>query len=416
LQKTLDDMVRLMEINREMAAAGDRDELLKKIIDFSLDLLGVERGTLFLYNPERNELTAKIATGINTIRVPADRGICGECIKTGKTVVIPDAYSDPRFNPDIDKTTGFKTRNIMSIPLRDHENKPVGVLQVLNRIDGDFSRHDVMLGETLGAQAGVIIQKSNLIQHLLQKREMEHAMQIARSIQRGLLPEIAPEIEGFDAAGLSDPADETGGDIYDFIPLPENRWGFMVADATGHGIGPALVISEMRSILRTAVLLGGNEVDIGKVLKIANNLLHDDLDDANLVTCFLGVLEQESGVLSYASAGHGPLLFYSASEDRFSRSKATGLPLGAMNDAPVPAVKKFHLNHSGDLMLIATDGVFEATNKNDEQFGVGRMEQVVRKHTGGTAAETVVSLREEVNRFASSMQADDITAVILKKT
>ncbi len=416
-EKTLTDMARLLEINREMAATGDRDELLEKIIAFSLDLLGVQRGTLFLYDRRAEELVANIATGLDSIRVPADKGFCGECIKTGTTIVIPDAYADERFNPAVDKKTGFKTRNIMSIPLRGYDDGLVGVLQVLNRKDGDFDDYDVMLAETLGAQAGVIIQKANLIRHLIEKQRMERAMQIARDIQQGLLPDDSPKIDGFDAAGLSDPADETGGDIYDFIPLPGNRWAFVVADATGHGIGPAMVISETRSMLRTAArFYNAENLDIGEIMGTVNSLLHDDLNGNSFVTCFLGVLDAEKRMLSYVSAGHGPLLFYAAGSDAFRRVKATGLPLGIMDEAPVPNIETFSFHHADDMAIVTTDGIFEADNGGGELFGVARMEDAIRRQRGQSAAAIIQGLRDEVGHFSPPPQADDITAVLIKRT
>jgi phosphoserine phosphatase len=318
-EKALEDMARILEISQALAATSDRDELLEQIIKFSLDLLGVERATLFLYDKENHELVANIATGMQELRVPADKGFCGECITTGSTLVIPDAYKDPRFNPEVDKESGFHTRNIMSIPLKGYDGDLVGVLQLLNCKDGAFGDYDITLAETLGAQAGVVIQKANLIEHLLEKQKMERAMQIAREIQQRLLPDKPPQIEGFDVGGLTDPADETGGDIFDFIEMPDGRWAFAVADATGHGIGPALIISETRAMIRASAHLDrSDELAVGHIMSTVNDLLCNDLDGSSFVTCFLGILDPEQNQLTYVSAGHGPMLFYRREKDDFT--------------------------------------------------------------------------------------------------
>jgi len=412
---TLEDMNRILEISKALAATGDRDELLTRIIDFSLDLLHVERGTLFLYDEDNHELVAKIATGVEEIRVPADKGFCGECIRTGSTIVIPDAYADGRFNPDVDKKTGFVTRNIMSIPLHGYDDRLVGVLQVLNRKDGGFEDYSIMLAEMLAAQAGVVIQKANLIEHLLKKQEMERAMQIARDIQQTLLPKKAPEIPGYDVAGLADPADETGGDFFDYIQLPDGKWAFAVADATGHGIGPALVISETRAIMRACAMLEeGCDISVAGIINTANRILCDDLDGSSFVTCFLGVLDPEKNTLTYISAGHGPLLFYDAKADSFDEVSATGLPLGIMDEASLEKPTVFKMDE-GNMAIITTDGMFEAANDNKEQFGIERVIAHFSSNRGMSSAELLSTIRQEVATFAKAEQDDDITAIVIKK-
>ncbi|MBN1943527.1 MAG: SpoIIE family protein phosphatase [Phycisphaerae bacterium] len=414
--KALQDLQKVLDISRAMVATHELDDLLPLIIHHSLELLEAERATLFLHDEARNELVARIATGVRELRVPADKGFCGETVRTGKTLVVPDAYADSRFNPQVDKDTGFHTRNIMSVPLRGYEGKLVGVLQVLNKRTGDFAPYDVELAETLGAQAGVVIQRARLIEHYVQKQKMERAMQIARDIQRGLLPEAAPEIPGFDAAGLSEPADETGGDTFDFIPLPNGRWAFVVADATGHGIGPALVIAETRAMLRaSAQLTRAESTSVAEILRTANQLLARDLGGGTFVTCFLGVLDPAAGVLTYASAGHGPLLFYHRAEDAFEQVAATSLPLGVMEEAEFDEVRQFKFA-PGDWVVVTTDGVFEAMDARKNMFGVERMLDAIRSRRDGSAKDLIAELQSTVARFAAGLpQADDLTAIALKK-
>lgn len=416
--RVLRDLQKVLDISRAMVATHELDDLLPLIIRDSLELLEAQRATLFLYDEESNELVARIATGVRELRVPADKGFCGETVRTGQTLVVPDAYADPRFNPQVDRDTGFRTRNIMSVPLRGYEGRLVGVLQVLNKNnDGDFTPYDVELAETLGAQAGVVIQRARLIEHYLQKQKMERAMQIARDIQRGLLPEHPPDIAGFDVAGLSEPADETGGDTFDFISLPDGQWAFVVADATGHGIGPALVIAETRAMLRaSAQLTQANSASVSDILRTANQLLAHDLGGGTFVTCFLGILNPADGVLTYASAGHGPLLFYRRRDDDFEQVAATSLPLGVMEDADFDDVRRFRFA-PGDLAVITTDGVFEAMDTRREMFGVDRMLGILRAGRDESTDEMIHKLKSSVTRFAAGLpQADDLTAIALKKT
>jgi len=410
----LQDLRKVLEITRSLAASTQLGELLNLIIARSTELLQAERASLFLYERGTNELVSRIATGVRELRVPADRGISGATVQTGKTIVVPDAYADERFNPDVDKRTGYRTRNILSVPLRDYEGGLVGVLQIINKHHGrDFDDYDVMLAETLAAQAGVAIQRARLIEHYIRKQQMERAMMIARDIQRGLLPDRNPDIAGFDVAGFAQPADETGGDTYDFMRLPDGRWLIIIADATGHGIGAALVIAETRAMLRALSLQGS---DTRTVLRNVNDLLAADLGGGRFVTCFLGVLDPSAGTLTYASAGHGPMLFFTHQTHNVRQAAATSLPLGVLPGTDYETIEQVTMA-PGDMAVIITDGFFEATDPSGEQFGIKRVIDLVHRDHELGAPQIIANLHAAVERFTRGCrQADDLTAIVIRKT
>ena len=403
----------VLEITRSMVATVDLDSLLSLIIERSMELLDAERATVFLYDESSDELVSRVAAGVDEIRFPASRGISGATVQTRSTTVVPDAYADERFNPDIDQATGFRTRSILSVPLFDYAGKLVGVLQVLNKRSGDFDGYDVSLAEILAAQAGVVVQRANLIEHYLHKQQMERAMRIAREIQQGLLPVGSPDVAGFDITGFSEPADETGGDMYDFFRLPDGRWMVVVADASGHGIGPALVIAETRAMLRAVSLQGS---DVATVLSTVNKLLSADVQESRFVTCFFGLLDPAASHLTYASAGHGPLIFYNRKTDTFDQALSTSVPLGLMPEIGYEQT----VTHSfvpGDFAVIMTDGLFEAVNPEGKQFGVQRIIDLLRQNSGLPAEQMVNTARKAVRRFtAGQPQADDLTAIAIRKT
>jgi phosphoserine phosphatase len=406
----LDDLHKLLEITRAMAAAADLDALLALIARRTCELLRAERATLFLYDADAGELVSRVATGAAEIRVKADRGIAGAVVRTGEVINVPDAYADPRFNPDVDKRTGFVTRSILAVPLHDHDGALVGVLQVLNKAGGPFDDYDRTLAQTFGAQAGVAVQRSRLIEHYLRKQQMERAMRIAREIQQNLLPQGAPHIADFDIAGRCEPADETGGDTFDFMPLPHERLLLTVADATGHGIGPALIIAEIRAMLRAVSL---RETSAPDILSTVNDLVCADLGGERFVTCFCGVLQGHS--LHYASAGHGPLVFYRRSDDSFAQVSATGMPLGIMEQAPFGPLQRFDFQ-PGDFAAITTDGFFEAACASGEQWGMRRLMDSLRASRDGGADAMIEAMRQDVRAFTGPCpQADDLTAVIIKR-
>lgn len=417
-----EDLQKILEIMRALVAAQDLDQLLKLIADCAVALLQAERATVFLYDAQAGELVSRVAHGEKELHVPADRGAAGAVVATGKTIIVPDAYADSQFNPDVDRKTGFCTRNILSVPLLDYEHSLVGVLQILNKIGKTsippvlpitaFDDYDIMLAELLGTQAGVVIQRHRLIGHYLQKLQMERAMKVAQAIQTGLLPKANPQIAGFDISGFCEPADQTGGDTYDFMLLPDGRWMVMVADAAGHGIGPALVIAETRAMLRATFLYGS---DVSQTLATVNNLLAADIGESHYVTCFLGRLDPAASTLTFSSAGHGPLLFYNRRSGHFTSKPANTVPLGIMEDAP-QAQALCHAFESGDFAVITTDGFTEAFNESREAFGIDRMLDRLARDRDLPAQTMIQNLHQAVHDFTRRQShEDDLTGVIIKR-
>ncbi len=407
------DLLTVLEVSRELAATADLVPLLRKIEQAALQVLRCERATVFLFDSAAGELFSRFATGVDEIRFPADQGIAGEVVRTGAVIEVPVAYADPRFNREIDRRTGFRTRNMIALPLLGFDGATVGVLQVLNKIDGGFDAWDRQLAETLGGQVGVVLQRQLLLEQYAEKQRLQADLNIARDIQRNLLPERPPEVPGFDLAGFNQPADETGGDCYDFMPLEDGCVGITIADATGHGIGPALVIAECRALFRATI---GLSRDLAANVCRINDLLCEDLPSDRFVTAFFGLLDPADGSLVHHSAGHGPLIQYRRAEDRFTELKPSGIPLGIMRGARFDAPQRLVMS-PGDLMVLVTDGFLEWARADGEQFGAARLEQTVRRHRDEPSAAIIDAIREAVLSFAAGTpQADDLTAVVIRRT
>jgi len=241
---------------------------------------------------------------------------------------------------------------------------------------------------------------------------LEHDLDIARSIQQGLLPSQPPELSGFDIAGWNLPADETGGDYFDWQELPDGRWAITLADVTGHGIGPALVTAVCRAYARASFPA---DLDLESVMKRMNELLLEDLPAERFVTFVVAVLDRESTEICMLSAGHAPLLVYSAHEDQVHNYNAHGMPLGLMPAASYEPVQKINLS-PGDLLILVTDGFLEWMNAQDEEFDLARLSAVIQEHKDLPASEIISRLYSAVLDFADGTeQQDDLTAVIIKK-
>ncbi|MCC7010306.1 MAG: SpoIIE family protein phosphatase [Acidobacteria bacterium] len=411
-ERTVADLSRLLEVSRHLGATIELQPLLAGIERAALDVLRCERASVFILDRERGELFSRLATGVQEIRFPADRGIAGEAAQRMAVVNVPDAYADPRFNPEIDKTTGYRTRSILTLPMIGHDGELMGVLQLLNKLSGPFTANDEELARTLGALAGVALQRQLLLEAFAEKKKLERDLAIARDIQQGILPDAAPALDGFDIAGWNKPADETGGDLFDFIEVAKGRVGVMAGDATGHGIGPALVAVECRALIRALAL---STPDLAHILGTTNTLLAKDLSDSRFVTLCLAFVDGPGATIAFASAGHGPLLHYRAATDSFQELEISGPPLGlfdGMSYEPPPPIAMAR----GDMFIVPTDGFYEYTGRDGTFFGNARIQDVMRAHRHEPAAVMAARLYDAVMAFAAGApQLDDMTVVIVKR-
>lgn len=414
IDKQLSDLSGVLDVALKLGATSELEPLLELIASQARNVLDAERASVFQYDSKSNELFTRVATGTDReIRISVDgSSIAGAAASTNQIVNIPDAYGDSRFNREIDRQTGFRTRSILSVPLNDNEGRLVGVLQMLNKRDGQFDAYDQQLAAAFSAQAGVALQRAQLLEEYAQKQQMEQALQIARTIQQQLLPRENPRIPGFEVAGWSQACDETGGDCYDFQMLKGDRLAITLADATGHGVGPALVIAETRALLRAVMSLAE---DVGQIIHQVNNLLSDDLGGDRFVTTFFGLLDPGDSMINYASAGQGPLLVYNHQQRRIQELPATGIPLGIMPDMEFMAEEPIRFM-PGDMLVLLTDGFYEWSNPADELMGSQRIADVVIENAGSPAADLIDMIRSAVLEFSEGTeQKDDLTAVIVKK-
>jgi serine phosphatase RsbU (regulator of sigma subunit) len=247
------------------------------------------------------------------------------------------------------------------------------------------------------------------------KRELEilqHDLQVARSIQQSLLPQQTPQIAGYEIAGWNHPADDTGGDYFDWKTLPNGKVVVSLADVTGHGIGPALLASVCHAYARSSF---STEQDLSVALERINHDLGADLTTGRFVTFVAAVCCPGCSDVEMLSAGHGPIFIYSHPEDRFREINAQALPFGILPSFRSDPPEHLHLQ-SGDLVLLATDGFFEWENDQGEQFGVLRLEESIRSSRDLGPAEIIMRLYETVNAFSNgTKQQDDLTAVLIKR-
>jgi sigma-B regulation protein RsbU (phosphoserine phosphatase) len=239
--------------------------------------------------------------------------------------------------------------------------------------------------------------------------ELEGALQVARDIQQNLLPSKAPAVDGFDIAGVCLPAEATGGDFFDYLPAGDGSLGLVVGDVSGHGIGPALLAAEVRAYIRALTRVRS---DVGQIATTVNKLLWEDTLGARFATLFLTWLDPKLRALTYTGAGHCAYIVHESGDFTILNSQCA--PLGIFENTVAATSEPLFLRH-GDIVLLATDGLFDVCGQDTTHFGKDRCIGLVHAYRSHPAEKIIDGLLHAARTFAhNGPLADDLTLVVAK--
>jgi phosphoserine phosphatase len=406
------DLKAILEVTSALAAPFDLMTMLGEVVAAAKVVLGAERGSVWLHDPATDELVLEVATGIAPVRVPSGAGLAGACARDRRLINVPDCYADPRFDPGVDKASGYRTRCMLTLPLIDHKDVLVGVMQILNKTDGVFDADDELVATALAAQCAVALQRVRMTAAVIEGERMRRELEMARDVQMSTLPPSMPELPGYELGAMFRPAELTGGDTFD-LALLEQGLLVVLGDATGHGIAPALSVTQMQAMLRVAFRLGA---DLDSAFREVNNRLAETLPADRFITAFIGLLDPQAHRLRFHSGGQGPILHYEAVTRTCRSYRPTSFPLGAMPLVRLrPAVTLDF--QPGDALLLLSDGFYEYADARGEQFGEERVRDLVAAAHGAAASELLARVLQAVDAFAAgAAQEDDMTAVVVRRT
>jgi len=346
-------------------------------------------------------------------RVALEDGILGHCLAVGEAIWIADVKNHPSLRDGFTHYAG----NVCAMlsPLR-HAGKDLGVLVVARRHeDGAFSENDFSVFRTAAEQSSFAIGNARIHREAHEKRAMENELQNAREVQRILLPQDDPVIAGFRVSGTNLPARIISGDYYDYLPLGDHRHGIAIADVSGKGVPAGLLMAMCRSVLRS-VATGKNSPS--EVLGAVNRQLFPDIREDMFISMAYAIVDETAGTIEIARAGHDPALLFRKSGLTVEPLRSPGLALGVDAGSVFERVTKNQLVelHPGDCILFYTDGVREALNSRDEEFGMDRMAQAFRESAPLGAEHVIHHIQQELRQFTGEgPQMDDITLVALEK-
>jgi sigma-B regulation protein RsbU (phosphoserine phosphatase) len=396
----VDDLQRVQKAAQRITTILDLDQLIDSVVDEVTQSFGCLEASIYLHDEERSEMVLSGVKGCSLhgkghrLKIGTE-GMVGYVASTGQTRYAPDVRTD-----DYYFACGESTLSEVAIPLRVGEHL-VGVFTASHpEVDG-FPRQQLRILQALCDHVAIAIHNARRFQSERAERAvMDLEAQEARAIQQALLPKSSPYIPGFVVSGLSVPARAVGGDWYDFIPFPDGRWGLVLADVSGKGTAAALLMSATRGVLRSLAEACSSP---GEVLTRLNQLLVDDFPAGKFVTMVYAVLDPSNRTVVFANAGHLLPLFIDSQGKRFLDTER-GLPLGlGCGDYSETSITL----SEGSKLLFYSDGITEAENASEEEYGLNRLSAHAAK--SGSSAVTIV---DDVRRFASGGSLLDDASVV----
>ncbi len=417
LQVLVDRMDFLHSVSQKISEKKALSALLEEIMEESKNVMNAEASSLLLYDAKKRKLSFQVATGdkgkiVEKFSVPIGTGIAGWVAKHRTPLNIENCYNDPRFNPRFDKKSEFVTKSMICVPLL-RKNKLIGVMQVINKKDGEtFDDIDMHIFETLASQCAIAIENAQLVESQLETELLKIELETARAIQENLLPKQLPQYEDISLGAKLVAADQVGGDYFNILRLNDDESLFMIADVSGKGIPAALIVSTIHSCLQTFLHLNQQHFDLMGFVTNLNTVLIDSTTSDKFATCWFGLYDHASKKMTSVNCGHNPPFIFRQGEQKPIALEAGGIFLGGVK---APMTNEVVRMHSNDVLLVYTDGVTEAWDSDQNMYEEERMQQVVRSNVGKSSAEIVVALFDDIYRYiGGAKQSDDITCFVIK--
>jgi len=415
---TTDKLRMLLDITKKISRSLDLQEVLNLVMDTLDSLIPYDAAGIFVVKCVDDSIAgtaeepcvfeAEAVRGydieeLTNLHLKLGEGLIGQVALTSEPIISSDVRKNPNYI-----NARSQTRSEMVAPIISN-TEVIGVFDLESDEFNAYSEDDLQVLMLLASQVAIIIEKVMLHEHLIEKKRLEGQLEVARQVQLELLPAKDPQLEGYDISAYNFPTEEVSGDYYDWVRIYDDQIGLVIADVSGKGVPAALLMAFLRASLRAATHIGYSpHISMAKV----NYLLWESIERNQFVTAFYGILDVTNKTLTYTNAGHNPPILLKQNGDVSFMNRGS-VPLGMFRDT------RYHdyylTTEPGDLLVLYTDGVTEAQNEKEEEYGRDRLAQAVRSNHELGARELITALHTEVVEWTGGRGAtDDVTFFVIK--
>ena len=404
----------LNEVSQALIYHFPLDKLLDHIMDLIIQNIPMDRGVLMLKEGQPVQLVPKVARvvdpGLRNQNIQVSRTILNTALAKNTAILLSDVQADSFFKEQA-SVVRSNVRSAMCVPMWNNE-EIVGIVYADRAsIVHPFTEDDLKLLTLLANVAAVKIENARLFEQSLEKCRMEREMAVAAQIQKNFLPREEPRLEGYEICGGNRGCYQIGGDYYDFIPFEDGRLGVAIADVSGCGVGPSLLMASLRASLHAEL---GARTSVTAVASRLNAFVHKSSESHTFITFFFGVLDAAAGEITYVNAGHTPPILL-APGGGVRRLGSTGFCLGMFSGVEY-AEGRIDLG-PGDLLCLFTDGITEGRNSGREDFGEERLLAMLRGSAGSDLRSVMTGIFDAVRDFTGCADpTDDMTVVLVRRS
>ena len=409
----------LLEITRKIRDTIDLDEIMEHLLDTIQTVVAYDAAGIFVLNQNLvhqrrgspiNMITSMCVCGYAPLPIGTDqmlsrgKGIVGYIIRSGSSLVVPNVHKDERY---IERREG--TRSEIGVPIFRHD-RAIGALNLESDKFGAYDETDLEVLQFFADAAAIALENAMLHQQILRKELLEKQLQFAKEVQTRLLPMSDPSIHGYDIAAICIPAEEIGGDYYDYLQINEGHLGLAVADVSGHGITSALAMTAFRGLLRMSSQV---KIEPAGIAHKINHLIPQFVGDSHFITMTYGILNPDTGEMTFVRCGHpSPILLHQ--DGKTETLTSNGPAFGVYGQAE-------YINESksltpGDILVIYTDGVVEIEDPEGKVYSIERLMDFIFKHRDLPSRGLIGRIILETQAFTGyQTYLDDFTLMIVKK-
>ena len=403
--------------NHKLVRIVDLAELQELLQEFLTESMRISPVVLLWQNPRSNHFSVLRATGLTVEDLPMfslDDAVIQRLTRQGKLLDCSLLDDSPDAVPDEERNRWAQLKAELVLPLQPRKNLR-GLISLGQKTDGEsFYKEDIELLETLNDQINISLANALLTEQLREQERLRKELEVARRIQLSSLPQSDPIVEGLDVSGISVPALEVGGDYYDYLLLPDGRFGVVVGDVSGKGTSAALYMSQLKGILKTASKFHSSLKDL--MIEV-NAITFDSLEPRAFITIICGAFDFGTKNFRFVRAGHLPLIHFSQKKNICHELRpkgiGVGLEAGHLFGRELEEVEiKFE---PGDVFAFYSDGIVEACSPEGQEFDTAEIKRII----SGNGEQSALVLREKIiervqNFVGQAPQKDDITVVVAK--